>query len=211
MCPRCAQMDLETYYVQRSYDQLAKEFHQSRMSGLWSLTKRFYQLIGDQPCHILDAGCGNGHNMISPHTYTGLDISREVLKYVRFPNSHTVVGSITDIPSFDQTFDHSMAIGVIHHLSSVKLRQQAVSELIRVTEPGGWICISVWRMNPTDPNRDKHDIILEWHHSHVYRYFHLFHDDELIDLVKSIDTNIEIAEYGIDGQSYYIVFRTHSN
>ncbi len=45
-----------------------------------------------------------------------------------------------------------MSVAVLHHLSTIERRQKAISELIRVTKPGGKIFIEVWAKEQNPKN-----------------------------------------------------------
>ncbi|OKH18856.1 glycosyltransferase [[Limnothrix rosea] IAM M-220] len=89
---------------------------------------------------ILDVGCGNGliTNALPKNIQiVGLDSSQEALKSV---HHETVVGSISDLPFDDASFDFVMANDVIEHLSD-EIYFQAISELFRVSSK--YVLISV--------------------------------------------------------------------
>jgi len=41
-------------------------------------------------------------------------------------------------------FDAVISIAVVHHFSTVSLRVQAISEMLRILKPGGTLLIYVW-------------------------------------------------------------------
>jgi ubiquinone/menaquinone biosynthesis C-methylase UbiE len=104
------------------------------------LINRFVDLSpGDR---VLDAGCGTGIFTLdflkSGAIVTGLDISRgmlidavTVLKNLPF---YAVQGDMLELPFPDSVFDKSVSITALEFIQDA---QTAVSELFRVTRPGG--------------------------------------------------------------------------
>ena len=89
-------------------------------------------LIPQDTQSILDVGCGNGiiTNCLPKNIYViGLDSSEEALKTV---TRETKLGSITNLPFDDNSFDLVMASDVIEHLPD-DIYQQSISELFRVS------------------------------------------------------------------------------
>jgi ubiquinone/menaquinone biosynthesis C-methylase UbiE len=88
---------------------------------------------------VLDAGCGPGGNgawLRRYGTVVGLDRELRALNYVkdRRPDTRPVCGSVTTLPFTESSFDVVMALTILY---SVVDDAQAVSELARVTKPGG--------------------------------------------------------------------------
>lgn len=80
---------------------------------------------------ILDVGCGDGFNtnaLPAELEVVGMDISAEALKHVR---RETRLGSVTDVPFPDRSFDLVMANAVIEHIADPDYAK-ALSELHRV-------------------------------------------------------------------------------
>ena len=96
---------------------------------------------------ILDAGCGIGRNTFWPISYgaksaLAFDIDDRTLKAARknlkkLKNVKVKKHSIYDIP-YQNKFDISFSIGVVHHLEFPK---KAISELVKCTKPGCQILV----------------------------------------------------------------------
>lgn len=54
------------------------------------------------------------------------------------------VADCMHLPYRSAVFDSVISIAVIHHLSTIERRVQAVQELCRVTRPGGSLLVYVW-------------------------------------------------------------------
>ncbi|MGN6371644.1 MAG: methyltransferase domain-containing protein, partial [Solirubrobacteraceae bacterium] len=93
---------------------------------------------------ILDAGCGSGRNMVdlAHHgTVTGVELSPTSVRLARERSIGEVVeGSVLDMPFDDGSFDVSVSLDVIEHLSD---DVAALGELRRVTAPGGVLLVTV--------------------------------------------------------------------
>jgi SAM-dependent methyltransferase len=93
---------------------------------------------------ILDAGCGSGRNMVelSRHgTVTGVELSSTSVGLARERAAGNVIeGSVMDMPFDDGFFDLSVSLDVIEHLCD---DVGALTELRRVTSPGGALLVTV--------------------------------------------------------------------
>src|SRR5215210_5461038 len=67
----------------------------------------------------------------------------------RRPAIETVVAHGDDIPFPDATFDLTYSVAVMHHIAEPPLVWRTLSEMVRVTRPGGRIL--VWDHNPLNP------------------------------------------------------------
>jgi SAM-dependent methyltransferase len=98
---------------------------------------------------VVDVGCGNGRigRLIAPlsRSYIGIDLSEAVFafpRYIKKPGEFRLVrASGTDLPLVDGLADVSICWGVVHHMDNP---DAAVSELFRITKPGGTILIFVY-------------------------------------------------------------------
>jgi ubiquinone/menaquinone biosynthesis C-methylase UbiE len=140
------------------YKEAADDFSRTR-TVIWPGVLQFLRSI--QPnLTILDAGCGNGKNMMkTSHNFIGVDTCEELLNIVRtkaIKQNKTnildlILGSVTNLPFKNQQFDGVMSIAVVHHIKSFSKRIKAFEELIRVCKKGAQVLITVWQMenNPT--------------------------------------------------------------
>lgn len=112
-----------------------------------------YNLVnGKRDSIVLDIGCGTGYgsNLISAHfkRVYGVDISHEAINYAKknwkSKNISFIVGSGTDIPFRNDTFDIVIAFEVFEH---IKDWRKFLLEIKRVTKKNGKIYIST-------PNKD---------------------------------------------------------
>lgn len=98
--------------------------------------------------HVLDAGCGNGRNLIYlAATYgmngTGIDISSAAVAQARrasadLPLSYHVGSTGAPLPAADESQDLALDMMTSHFLSAAE-RTALRDELHRVLKPGGWL------------------------------------------------------------------------
>ncbi|HAG11509.1 MAG TPA: hypothetical protein DCK76_09050 [Desulfotomaculum sp.] len=140
-------------------DKMNNEYY--KQSSIWGNKPDAYQLQvlfdildvlpGDVES-ILDIGCGDGYitnSLPESLQIVGMDISEQALKYVRREHK---VGSITNIPYQDTSFDLVMANDIIEHLHDTDF-QKAVSELQRVAKK--YILITVPHNEQLETNQTK--------------------------------------------------------
>lgn len=95
----------------------------------------------------LDIGCGQGWyaTEMAAHGYvmSGCDLSAGQVEHAReYADAHGVeldlgVGSATELPYPDATFDFAYSINVFHHVGDAAAQQEAFAEVARVLKPGG--------------------------------------------------------------------------
>ena len=96
---------------------------------------------------VLDAGCGSGTNSVRLATaglsVTGVDFSAFALERARENAVGLPIdlqqGDLTNLPFQDGSFDAVFCIGVLMHIPDLKA---VVSELVRITKPGGCIVLA---------------------------------------------------------------------
>jgi ubiquinone/menaquinone biosynthesis C-methylase UbiE len=100
---------------------------------------------------VLEAGCGVATDGIrfvrSGARYTGLDGSETAIDLARrrvgleHVEARFVLGSVTDLPFEDASFDLVYSHGVIHHVLDT---EAAVAEFHRVLRPGGTVLVMLY-------------------------------------------------------------------
>ncbi|KAF5401829.1 Alkylated DNA repair protein alkB 8 [Paragonimus heterotremus] len=84
-----------------------------------------------------------------------LDRSTRLTHIVRERGFDVVVGDILRLPYLANRLDFFLCIAVIHHLSTMERRLQAVVELARLLRPNGRGLIQVWAKEQHDPRSDQ--------------------------------------------------------
>jgi SAM-dependent methyltransferase len=112
---------------------------------------------------LLDAGCGSGRTLDDLARYgrvTGLDISPTAVRVARTRGHDVRLADIANIPFPDGRFDVVTCLDVLEHVADDR---RALSELVRVTRPGGAILVTA----PAYPALwSEHDVANE----HFRRY-----------------------------------------
>ncbi len=203
--------------VKTTYNTIADEFSRTRYT-IWDAVKVFLDDI--KPNTVLaDIGCGNGKNMlyIKDITNIGMDICENFVKICREERNLSVThGSILNVPFDSNIADNTICIAVIHHLKTIEERILAISELIRITKPGGHIMIYVWcfEQDPKSKRQFKtQDEMVPFKNRDgdvlSYRFYHLYLDGELekeINMVKeSNQYNFKIKEMFKDRNNYVAI------
>ena len=193
--------------VQKFYNSNSKRFSQTRYS-VWESVKKFNDKININT-KILDAGCGNGKNMIyfqnKGHIVKGIDFSNNLLKICEDKNLDVKHSDIRYLPFNDNEFDNTISIAVIHHLSTHQDRINAINELIRVTKPNGKILITVWAIEQEEHSRRKFklgDNIVPFEDS--IRYYHIFNETTFLDLIK----HFNIEEYFWEKGNWNVIIKS---
>ena len=187
-------MDFEEKNVQNIYNIIADDFNRTRYN-VWNSVEKFINdfSINSQ---FLEIGCGNGKNMmLRQNNFIGCDNCEQFLKICINKNLNVIKCCATKLPFNNNSFDATISVAVIHHLSNYERRIQAIKEQVRVTKHGGKIFIEVWGFENNNRVINKNqDSMVPWKYKgKTYnRYYHFFKKDEIIDIVNSIDKiNIE--------------------
>jgi len=107
------------------------------------------------PGPTLDVGCGTGvlaarlTNL--GYQIVGVDPSRGMLAQLRQarPEIPVIAGDATALPFADGTFALTYCVAVMHHVAEQDAVRKTLTEMARVTRPGGRIV--VWDHNPRNP------------------------------------------------------------
>jgi SAM-dependent methyltransferase len=97
--------------------------------------RAFVKDYGLQDKKVLDIGSGQGGLQDAVADYTGLDISSTAARFYHKP---FVVGSATELPFADNSFDAVWTIDVLEH---VPRPERALAEMRRVLRPDGYLYI----------------------------------------------------------------------
>ena len=200
-------MSIEEVYVKKVYNTIAKQFDNTRYRP-WTCVEEFLDTIPKDSI-IGDIGCGNGKNMLYKDDCLnyGCDFSESLVNICLQKGLNVICGDILNIPYKTESFDYTICIAVIHHLSTVEKRKKAIEELERVTKKGGKILVLVWAFEQEDDSRRKftiQDNFVDWRDKQQNllgkRYYYVFQKNELESLVdeKKIEKSFyEKGNWGI--------------
>ena len=203
-------MSIEEMYVKNVYNTIASEFDTTRYRP-WTCVEGFLNTI-PKGSIIGDIGCGNGKNMLYRKDCLnyGCDFSESLVKICLQKNLNVICGDILDIPYKNDSFDYTICIAVIHHLSTVEKRKKAIEELERVTKKGGKILVLVWAFEQEEQSRRKfttQEIFVDWRDKQQNllgkRYYYVFQKNELESLVDEKKVEKSFYEKG----NWGIVFK----
>jgi ubiquinone/menaquinone biosynthesis C-methylase UbiE len=119
------------------------------------------------------------------HTVKGIDFSNSLLKICKSKDLDVISSDIRNLPFENNTFDNTISIAVIHHLSTNEDRTKAIKELLRVTKKNGKILITVWAMEQEEHSRRTFklgDNIVPFEGS--FRYYHIFNEESFLNLIN---------------------------
>jgi site-specific DNA-methyltransferase (adenine-specific) len=185
-------MSIEDEHVKKVYNEISSEFDDTRYRP-WSCVEKFLDNVPEGSI-IGDIGCGNGKNMLYRNDCDnyGCDFSEKLVEICKNKNLNVIEGDILDIPFEDNSFDYTICIAVIHHLSTVEKRRKAITELQRVTKNNGKILILVWAFEQESDSRRKfteQDNMVDWKDKKGNllgkRYYYVFKENELESLVDN--------------------------
>lgn len=94
----------------------------------------------------LEVGPGLRPRMPLQQGTTFVDLSEKAVAKLRASSADAILGVISDLPFADETFDAVCALDIVEHVED---DESALSELARVTKPGGSLLVSV----PLHPSR----------------------------------------------------------
>ena len=197
--------EYEEKHVHSVYEKIAFDFSNTRYK-VWPSVKEFIKCMPNNS-NVLEVGSGNGKNlndMIHISNKTGCDMAQNFVDMVIKRGIPCYKANILDLPFESDTYDYTLCVAVLHHLSTESRRIRGIKELIRVTKPKGLIFIQVWAMEqPKESKRkfDTQDSLVSWDNSQD-RYYHLFVEGELEKLVADMNVTVvksfyEIGNWGI--------------
>lgn len=201
---------MEQKYVFDFYNNIADEFNRTR-AYVWKGVKNFIDKLPTNS-FLGEIGCGNGRNLLYRKDIKtfGCDTCKKLLDICSKKKLNVKYGNIIDLPFKDNTFDNTICIAVIHHLTTFDKRIKAVNELVRVTKKNGKILFCVWSLQQPKKSRrifNKGDNIVPWvtpDKKNTYdRYCHVFTKDELVYILSNIN-NITITDIFNEMGNWYV-------
>ena len=185
--------------------EICEGFEQAQQGEVSYNKAKQVRLLGARPgIRILDAGCGRGETVLAcaragaevagiDYSDDAAELTREMLADVQ-PEADIRVGSVTELPWPDASFDRVQFSDVIEHLDPPQT-VPALAEFRRVLKPGGYLLVH------TAPNL----MFMNYGWPAVRPFVKLVGHGEIAD---KVDGWFEIAEeYHVNEQSVYTMRR----
>ncbi|MET0384402.1 MAG: class I SAM-dependent methyltransferase [Polyangiales bacterium] len=179
--PTHAKADLDN---RAYYDDFAGWYERERGSGyhrmLDDLELRVVTPLATGRC-VLEVGVGTGLilSRLAQHADSawGVDVSAGMVSQAKQRGLSVVLGSVTDLPFADESFDLVCSFKVLAHVPDIG---RALREITRVTKPGGQMVLEFYNPlslrylakriagpQPISEGRDESDVYTRWDAPHV--------------------------------------------
>ena len=133
---------------QSYYDDFSAWYERERHGGYHALIDELQTDIVKTHCvgkDVLELGCGTGMILKEIHPIAnsakGIDISPGMLEQAQARGLDVTVGSATDLPYDDASFDVVYSFKVLAHIEDI---EKAMSEVARVLKPGGMAALEFY-------------------------------------------------------------------
>lgn len=128
------------------YANIAGAFDKTR-AYVWPCVRRFLDERANFGGSLLEAGCGNGRNLILARQLhftpvVGFDICPELVDLSTKKGLDIYKADILE--PIQGSWDICLCIAVIHHLDTEEKRCRAIQNLYNCLNPGGELLITVW-------------------------------------------------------------------
>lgn len=200
-------------HVLETYEEMAEEVEERRQTP-WADVADFEKTL-PHGRSVLDMGCGTGRNAVhfalAGHTVIGLDFSRRLLEKAAERTARTPVrvlggllqADVASMPIKESSIDSCIYVATLHHLPTREDRLGSLREIGRCLKPGGIALISVWALEQErfegmlkrnrGVKKEPGDVfvpIKTRSGKTINRFYHLFMEDELGQLVKEAGLDI---------------------
>jgi alkylated DNA repair protein alkB family protein 8 len=147
--------------------------------------------------------------MHHPHLeFIGCDLTENLLEIAQKTGKDVFQASATHIPFRENSVNHTICIAVLHHLQSHTERMKLLRELLRITEKGGKLLVTVWALEqPLKPRwrqlTEDGDFIIPWQDPQgntFERFYHFFSESEINSVIRELSE--EIASYSVKIERY---------
>ena len=183
------------YSMETVYSKIAYDFDRTRRT-IWPCVQRFYKEYVNPNQRILDAGCGNGKNVIADRSiqYELFDITDAFLHISssKHPKANFTKGSVVQLPYRKKSFDIVLCVAVLHHIQNAQQRRAALQQLCDIAQH----CVfgTVWAFEQN--KYESQDVLIPWtinSTKQVYnRYYHLYSKEEIEADLKALGKKYEL-------------------
>lgn len=193
--------------LRRTYELIVKHFDATRAKA-WPEAEDFLKGLKEKKV-ILDFGSGTGrHSLFARqfgHDATALDFALAQLLMLKKKSKEIklVQGDVSSAPLKDKSFDVILYVATIHHLPTEDERLKSLAEVKRLLKEKGKVLISAWAFEQERfKGSKKQDVTLKWAKKYP-RFYHLFKEGELEQLVKKAGFKVERAWRSAD--NYWVI------
>jgi ubiquinone/menaquinone biosynthesis C-methylase UbiE len=142
------QMALLESQTRAYYDDFSTSYERERGAGYHALIDDIEVAAVRELAHgksVLEAGCGTGLVLSRlaevASSARGFDLSPKMVQRARARGLSVALGSVTQVPFRSDTFDLVCSFKVLAHVPQIT---DALSELARVTKPGGMLALEFY-------------------------------------------------------------------
>lgn len=207
---RLSAEQFEQKNVLEVYDKIADHFDTTRYKP-WPIVDQFLTSLSSGTFGM-DVGCGNGKyfKVNSTISIVGCDTCEKLIRIANDKSPFTLLSNALSLPITSGKFDFVISIAVIHHLSTENRRIMVIKEMERMLRVGGKCLIFVWAFEQQSSRRKfiEQDVQVSWRHKETdqihYRYYHLFKQNELEELVNKATCKFKIIKAGYDRDNWYV-------
>ena len=185
------------------YDEIAQEFSKTR-GYVWPCVKRFLNENRSKNSKVLEAGCGNGRNLIYAKdlgysSVEGFDICPNLVDICQSRGLDVRLGNILE--PIENKYDIILSIAVIHHLDTDEKRRQAIQLLIDAMKPGASLILTFWSYEKGESKIQKDfvlgDNIVPWKTRDGMsvvsnRYYYVYNEELLRKMLGHFSIQYEI-------------------
>lgn len=203
---------IEHKNVKEVYEKIGRHFDKTRFK-VWPSVQEFIDTVPENSI-VLDIGCGNGKNMCRDDVYfIGSDFCQTFANICRSNSKNILIANSKYLPIKSCSIDYVMCIAMLHHIYLEKDRIQCLKEMIRVLQIGGKLIVTVWAQG----EKAQQDNMIPWKlqkkhklsedEPDVYqRYYHLFSDNELLNIIKEhFENKLKVIKYYNDYNNWIII------
>ena len=208
------------------YELHAESFSSTRESP-WDGWKELLSLSDELPScvNVLDIGCGNlrferflannlhdhkirayAFDSCSPLTELGDDEFKEHFNQLDIMRELESGNLLESLKMHAKPCSISVAFGFMHHIPLPEWRIQLLKDMIEMTKPGGFVCVSFWQISNSEKmiakarkttevgcerlgirlEDETGDYLLDWQSDErAFRYVHDFSDSEITSLIEA--------------------------
>jgi len=208
---------------EETYDIVSEEWDNKRQYE-WEQIVNFLKSISNNSS-LLDLGCGAGRHLetalkldFKKENILGSDQSQNQLNIVKEKGFKTKKADLINLPFENSSYDNIICIAAHHHLLDPKEQLKSLEEIKRVLKNNGKVLISNWfptkeyvkkqleknKFQFLDEKKQKVRVTFTFENKKYDRYYYLFKEEELIELCKNANLEIESKEYN-KGNLYLIL------